>query len=241
MIAMKSREPQIFGLGGHFFVEPWEPPLLQRHLLSITGVDEPRICFIGTAGGDNPADVELFYRQMQRHRCRLAHLNLFAPHTAHFEQFLLEHDIIYVGGGATRNLMALWREWDLIEPLRRAWQSGVVLAGTSAGSICWFQGCITDSLPERLLPLACAGFLPGSACTHYDARPDRPEVFRRCLSDGSIPAPAIATDDHVGLHYVGSRLAEIVTAVPGRHAHRLEIIEGRLIETALPARFLGEG
>jgi dipeptidase E len=237
---MSSRQPQIFGVGGHFFVEPWEPPLLQRHLLSLAGTDEPRICFIGTAGGDNPADVEQFYRQMQQHRCRLTHLNLFAPHTARFEEFLLEHDIIYVGGGATRNLMALWRDWDLIEPLRRAWQAGVVLAGTSAGSICWFEGCITDSLPATLLPLKCTGFLRGSGCTHYDARPDRPEAFRRYLLEGAIAGPGIATDDHVGLHYIGTRLAEVVTAVAGQQAHRLEIVDGRLIETALPARYLGE-
>lgn len=236
---MKSRDPQIFGVGGQFFVEPWEPPLLQRYLLGLAAVQEPRVCFIGTAGGDNPADIELFYRQMQRHRCRLTHLNLFAPHTERFEDFLLEQDIVYVGGGATRNLVALWREWGLVEPLRRAWQAGVVLAGTSAGSICWFEGCITDSLPEKLLPLACTGLLQGSGCTHYDRRPDRPEVFRRCLVQGAIPPPGIASDDHVGLHYVGARLEQIVTAVPGKRAHRLEIAEGRLVETALPARFLG--
>src|SRR5919107_1814530 len=155
---MRSIVPQIFGVGGHFFVEPWEPPTLQRHLLSLAGVDEPRVCFIGTAGGDHPADIELFYRQFQRNPCRLSHLSLFAPVTANFEQLLLQQDVIYVGGGATRNLMALWREWELIEPLRRAWQSGVVLAGTSAGSICWFEGCITDSLPEHLLPLQCTRF-----------------------------------------------------------------------------------
>lgn len=236
---MSSRQPQIFGVGGHFFVEPWEPPLLQRHLLGLAGVAEPRICFIGTAGGDNPGDVEQFYRQMQRHPCRLTHLSLFAPHTSRFDELLLEQDIIYVGGGATRNLMALWRDWQLIDPLRRAWQSGVVLAGTSAGSICWFEGCITDSLPERLLPLACTGFLKGSGCTHYSSRPDRPAVFRRSLLEGSIAAPGLATDDHVGIHFVGTQLVDIVTAVPGQHAHRLELVDGHLKETALPARYLG--
>jgi peptidase E len=236
---MSSKQPQIFGVGGHFFVEPWQPPLLQRHLLSLAGVTEPRVCFIGTAGGDNPGDVEHFYRQMQRHRCRLTHLSLFAPHTSRFDELFLEQDIIYVGGGATRNLMALWRDWELIEPLRRAWQAGVVLAGTSAGSICWFEGCITDSLPERMLPLACTGFLAGSGCTHYDSRPDRPASFRRYLLDGSIPAPGLATDDHVGIHFVGTELVDVVTAVPGQCAHRLEILDGSLVETRLPARYLG--
>lgn len=231
---------QIFGIGGRFFVEPWEEPLLQRHLLTLAGKEEPRVCFIGTAGGDNPNDVELFYRQMSRHRCRLTHLSLFAPHTAHFSDWFLEHDIVYVGGGATRNLMTLWQDWGLIEALRTAWNAGVVLSGTSAGSICWFEGCITDSLPEKLLPLRCTGFLRGSGCTHYDARPDRPREFHRYLLDGSIPAPGIATGDHVAIHYIGTELASVVTAVAGRHAHRLEVRDASIVESALPARWLGD-
>ena len=230
---------QIFGVGGHFFVEPWEQPLLQRHLLTLARAEEPRICFVGTAGGDDPSDIGMFYRQMGRHRCRLTHLSLFAPHTAQFSDWFLEHDIVYVGGGATRNLMALWHEWGLVEALRTAWNAGVVLAGTSAGSICWFEGCITDSLPERLLPLRCTGFLPGSACTHYDSRPDRPREFQRYLLDGSIPSPGIATDDHTAVHYIGTQLASVVTAVAGKQARRLDVSDGKLVESLLPARLLG--
>jgi dipeptidase E len=234
-----ARVPQIFGIGGNFFVEPWQRPSLQQYLLRLAGVDEPRVCFIGTAGGDNPGDVEQFYRQMQRHRCRLTHLNLFAPHTSRFEDWFMQHDIIYVGGGATRNLVALWREWGLVAPLRAAWQSGVVLAGTSAGSICWFEGCITDSLPEQMLPLKCLGFLRGSACTHYSSRPDRPAEFRRYLLSGAIAGPGLASEDHVGLHYVGTSLQEVVTAVPGKQAYELEVRAGEIVERPLAARFLG--
>lgn len=229
---------QIFGVGGHFFVEPWEPPLLQEHLLSLAHVEEPRICFIGTAGGDNPNDIEQFYRQMQRHRCRLTHLSLFAPHTARFSEWFLEHDILYVGGGATRNLMALWKDWRLVEALRTAWNAGVVLSGTSAGSICWFEGCITDSLPERLLPLECTGFLQGSGCTHYGSRPDRPREFERYLLDGSIAAPGFATEDHTAMHFKGTELWEVVTAVAGKQAYRLDVRDGRILQTTLPARLL---
>lgn len=237
---MSRRAQQIFGVGGCFFVEPWEPPLLQQQMLSLAGVDEPRVCYVGTAGGDNPSDIEQFYRQMQRHRCRLSHLKLFEPHTDRFAEFFLQHDIVYVGGGATRNLMTLWRDWGLIEALREAWEAGVVMAGTSAGSICWFEGCITDSLPQRLLPLACTGFLSGAGCTHYDARPDRPAQFRRYLLEGAIPAPGIATDNHTAIHYRGTQLLEVVTAVRGKQAYRLDVRAGAIHETALPARYLGD-
>jgi peptidase E len=135
--------------------------------------------------------------------------------------------------------MALWREWGLVEALRQAWQAGVVLAGTSAGSICWFEGCITDSIPDRLLPLHCTGFLEGSACTHYDARPDRPEAFRRFLREGAIPGPGIATENHTALHYRGTELLEVVSAVHGKRAWRLVLVDGEIQETPLPARQLG--
>jgi dipeptidase E len=236
---MKQREPQIFGIGGRFTVETWQPPLLQQHLLSLAGCDEPKVCFVGTAGGDNPAEVELFYRQMQRHRCRLSHLRLFDPHTDKFTDWFLQHDIVYVGGGATRNLMVLWREWGLVDSLREAWKAGVVMAGTSAGLICWFEGCITDSLPERLLPLRCTGFLRGSACSHYDERPDRPAEFRKYLLDGSIPAPGIALENHTAAHYCGNELAEVVTAVPGKRGWRLSVTRGLIEEVPIPARYLG--
>ncbi|MBL8267986.1 peptidase E [Steroidobacter sp.] len=237
---MAKKFQQIFGVGGCFFTEPWERPLLQQQMLSLAGSDEPKICYIGTAGGDNPADIEQFYRQMTQHRCRLSHLKLFEPHTDRFQEYFLQQDIIYVGGGATRNLMALWRDWGLVDALRTAWEAGVVLAGTSAGSICWFEGCITDSLPERLLPLACTGFLRGSGCTHYDARPDRPQSFQRYLLEGAIPAPGIATENHTALYYRGTELFEVVTAVRGKQAYRLDVVDGAIKQSALPARYLGD-
>ncbi|HET6629500.1 MAG TPA: peptidase E [Woeseiaceae bacterium] len=235
---MPGRIPQIFGAGGCFFVEPWQEPLLQRHLLSLAGVPVPRICFLGTANGDNPADIEQFYRQMGRHACRPSHLKLFEPHTDRFRAWFLEHDIIYVGGGATRNLMALWEEWGIVAALHDAWQAGVVLAGTSAGSICWFEGCITDSLPARMLPLRCTGFLAGSGCTHYDARPDRPAAFRRYLLEGRIPFPGIATENHTALHYRGRELFEVVTARRGSKAWRLTRRGDAIVEAPLDARLL---
>ena len=231
---------QIFGVGGKFFVEPWEEPLLQRHLLGLPDKPEPKVCFLGTATGDNPVDIEQFYRELGQQRARLSHLNLFAPHTADFAGFLGDHDIIYVGGGATRNLMALWRDWGMDVALRQVWEGGVVLSGTSAGSICWFEGCITDSLPKTLLPLDCVGLIKGSGCTHYDARPDRPPRFRALIAEGQIPAPGLATEDHVGIHFVDDALFDVVTAKPGQRAWRLELEDGRLVETPITARYLGD-
>lgn len=230
---------QIFGIGGKFFPDVWDKPVLPLHLLSLAGKPEPRICFLGTATGDSPDRIEEFYREMGKFPCRVRHLNMFKPHTADFVNFLAEQDIIYVGGGATRNLMTIWRDWKLDAALRNAWEHGVVLSGVSAGSICWFQSCITDSLPEKLLPLKCLGFLKGSACTHYEERPDRPTVFRSLIASGEIDSPGIATDNNVAIHYVDDQLVDVVTAKKGRKAYKVERVGNSYRETPIEARYIG--
>lgn len=232
--------PQIFGVGGKFFVEPWQPPLLQRHLLTLAKAATPRICLLAGANGDNPADIELFYRQMNLHDCRPCHLSMTNPVTRDFADYLLGMDIIYVFGGATKNLLAIWREWGVDAALRQAWEAGVVLSGTSAGSICWFESCITDSFPPMMLPLQCLGFIKGSASTHYDARPDRPTTFRRLIADGTIASPGIATDDHTALHYIGDTLHEIVSARRGAAAYRVVRTEDGYAEEPLDVRYIGD-
>lgn len=213
------RKRQIFAVGGHFFVDAWERPLLQQHLLGLAGVPSPRICLLQTATGDNPSDIEQFYRDLGKLDCRPSHLSLMAPVTLDFESYFKSMDIIYVGGGATKNLMAMWPAWGVDKALEIAWESGVVLSGNSAGSICWFESCITDSYPPTLLPLKCTGFLKGSACTHYDERADRPIIFRDLIARGVIDSPGFATENSVALHYVGTELHEVVTAKPGALAY----------------------
>ena len=230
---------QIFGVGGNFFVKAWQKPALQTYLLGLAKKRTPRICFLGAANGDNPADIELFYRQMNRHDCRPFHLSMAAPVTRDFADFFQSMDIIYVGGGATKNLISVWRVWGVDVALRVAWDAGVILSGTSAGSICWFKACITDSYPAEMLPLECIGLLPGSACTHYDARPDRPPTFRRLIADGTIPSPGLATDDDTAVHYIDGELHEVLTVRPEARAYRLLRNGDTFEEMPLDARLLG--
>lgn len=237
---------QIFAMDSGFLeIEPWATPVFQNHVLSLTGKAEPRICLLATASGDNPAIVEMFYRVMANHSCRARHLNMFAPCTSDFAGFLSDHDAIYVAGGATKNMMALWRDWKLDEALRVAWDAGVILSGESAGMVCWFESCITDSLPERLLPTGCLGLLKGSACPHYDARPDVPPqvnrqtVFRSHIANGDIPSPGIATGGRTALHYIEDHLVDVVSDKKGAHAYKLERVPEGYRETPIDARYIG--
>ena len=134
---------------------------------------------------------------------------------------MLGQDVIYVGGGNTANMLAVWRVHGMDAALREAWEQGVVLCGSSAGMICWFEAGLTDSFGPQLEGMRDGlGFLPGSACPHYDGEELRRPRYRE-LVDGGFPA-GYAAEDGVGLHFVGTELAEVVAAEPGKRAYRVE-------------------
>ncbi|MGH2344977.1 MAG: Type 1 glutamine amidotransferase-like domain-containing protein, partial [Chloroflexota bacterium] len=157
---------QIVAMAGGGFSMEQENPLLDRYVLSLARSARPRVLFLQP--GDSPSYFERFHAAFDRLPCEHAHLSLFAPGVADIRALLLAQDVIYVGGGNTKSMLALWREWGLDRVLREAWQNGVVLCGISAGAICWFEQGVTDSIPGSLTPLQCLGLLPGSACPHYD-------------------------------------------------------------------------
>lgn len=199
---------------------------LLRYLLDLTGRDDPRLCYLPTAGGDSDTGVRTFYDACQHLRLdhgrpvRPSHLRLFNPPTADLTGFLGDHDAIYVGGGNTRNLLVLWREWGLDVILRDLWQDGVVLGGSSAGSICWFEEGITDSIPNTLTRLECLGFLPGSNCPHYDSEAQRRPTYERMVADGTVQ-PGLAADDGVGLHFVDGAFERAVASRLDAAAYRV--------------------
>src|SRR5436305_1995471 len=137
---------QIIALGGGGLSLAPEDLALASYVLEQSGQELPKVCFIPTASGDSDRDLRHFYESFCTLACQPRHLSLFAPPCEDLESFVLGQDVIYVGGGNTRNLLALWREWGLDQILRTAYQRGVVLAGVSAGSICWFEQGVTDSL-----------------------------------------------------------------------------------------------
>ncbi|MGE6489501.1 Type 1 glutamine amidotransferase-like domain-containing protein [Paenisporosarcina sp. NPDC076898] len=159
---------QVIALGGGGFSMEPENPLLDRYILEQCAKENPKVCFIGTASGDAEGYIERFYNFFRMEECEPTHLSLFKPHTRDIKNFLMEQDILYVGGGNTKNLMTLWREWEIDVAIRQAYEKGTILAGLSAGSLCWFEDGITDSYGAELEPISCLGILRGSHCPHYD-------------------------------------------------------------------------
>jgi peptidase E len=206
--------------GGGFSMEP-ENPALDTFVLSLARTsDRPRVCFVPTASGDSERYVRDFYRAFAAHDCEPADLALFERTQADLRGFLLAQDVIYVGGGSTANLLAVWRTHDVDAIVREAWEQGTVLCGVSAGMNCWFEASVTDSwLLGAAGPLRDGlGLVPGSACPHYDGEPARRPAFKRLVDAGELP-PGLAADDGAALVFAGTELEEVVASREGVAAY----------------------
>ncbi len=230
---------QIVAIGGAGLSTEPDNLLLEQYLIKLANKENPKICFVPTASGDSQSYIDRFDTAFAQFHCTPSHLLLFRLHTADLRSFILEQDIIYVGGGNTKNLLALWKEWGLDSIIREAWERGVILAGWSAGSICWFEEGVTDSIPGELTVLRCLGFLQGSNCPHYDGEAERKPSYHRLLSEGLI-SDGYAADDGVALHFLGTQLDRIVSSRPHAKAYQLEKVGETVKESPLEPTFLGD-
>jgi len=193
--------PQIVGLGGY----PGDA--MVDHILGLAR--GRRLLYVPTAGAEDPTSTLSWYSRLHG-RADVSHLHFFPWPPDGLRELTLAHDVVLVGGGSTANMLAVWRVHGFDAVLREAWESGVLLAGASAGMICWFEAGVTDSFGPQLQGMRDGlGFLPGSACPHYDGEARRRPVYQQLVREG-FPG-GIALDDASGAHYVGTALHEIVT------------------------------
>jgi peptidase E len=230
---------QIIAMGGMALPPDLDNLLLIDYFLKQTRRRRPRVCYIGAASGDAEAGCLRFYAGFSRFLCRPTHLPLFARTPHNLESLVMSQDAIFVGGGNTRSMLAVWRDWGLDAHLRAAWESGIVLGGSSAGSICWFEHGLTDSLAGPLTSLDCLGLLAGSNCPHYDGEPLRRPTFRKLVAAGRM-MDGVAADDGAALHYVDGRLLRAVASRPRARAWRVRRSGRRAIETRIPTLYLGK-
>jgi dipeptidase E len=212
---------------------------LDRYVLAQAGKTRPKVCFVPTASGDAELYAFHFFEAFTQLDSQPSYLSLFRLPTADLEDFILEKDAIYVGGGNTRSMLALWREWELDGILRKAYESGVVLAGISAGANCWFEECLTDSLPGQIRVLPGLGLLPGSFCPHFDSQKERRPAFHTFLAQGRV-RPGLAADDGAAVHYVDEEIAGCVSSRPEAKVYRLWLAGDQVYEEALETRYLDE-
>jgi dipeptidase E len=223
----------VLAMGGGGFLMPEAGEALDRYALELTGVSTPRVCWLGTAGGDSEAYAAKFCSAFRLPLAHASVLSLFRRDDTDLRDRILSQHVVYVGGGNTANLLAIWRAHGLDVILREAWSSGAVLCGVSAGALCWFEEGVTDSFGPLAALKGCLGFLRGSFCPHYDGEPQRRPTFTRLVASGAL-APGLAADDGAAAHFIGGKLNTVISARPGATVVRVnrsrsgEVIEERL-------------
>ncbi|HTR79022.1 MAG TPA: peptidase E [Gemmatimonadaceae bacterium] len=233
---MKKPLRQIIAIGGGGFTAEGESPAIESYILARARRANPRVCFLATATGDAPTYVAKFYAAFSKLRCRPTHIPLF-ERTPDLRSVLLEQDVIYVGGGNTKSMLAVWRDWQIPALLRRAWNAGTVLSGISAGAICWFEYGITDSWEGHLAAMPCLGFLPGTGCPHYDGEVERKPTVHRFVKTGVVQS-VLAIDDGAAAHFVGRSLMRVVASRATAGAYRVGLRRTLVVERLLPVQRL---
>jgi peptidase E len=242
---MTAESPTILATSGGIIPSDrlhWEIGPLTDYAIELAGVDgrAPKVCFLATALGDSSFSISCFYDAANKRGLAAAHLALFPmPNVADITAFLLEQDVVWVGGGSVAGLLAMWQLHGVDAAMRAAWQAGVVLTGVSAGSICWHTGGTTDSFGPQLRPVTNGlGLIPYSNAVHYDSEAQRRPLFQALIAAGTLPA-GYATDDGVGLCYRGTELVEALTEQDGHGAYFVERgPSGGPVETRIETRRL---
>jgi peptidase E len=230
-----------------------EPAGTMAAALRLSGADRPKLAFVMTASGDDQTYLTRMYSAFRGWSVDVTHLSLFSQPNTDPRELLLDQDVIWVGGGSVSNLLAVWRVHGVEAIMREAWENGVVLAGVSAGSICWHVGGPTDSFgPDLALEGRGLGLLPYGNGVHYDSEEQRRPLLHTLVGSGLLPT-SYATDDGIGLLYEGTEAVEVVadsiesddsaaaesSGALGPAAYRVELVGGEVVEARLAPGRLG--
>jgi peptidase E len=207
----------IIAIGGGGFSDAFALGL-DAYVLEQAAMSNPAVGFIATASGDAENYLLKFYQAFSSRNCRPSHLPLFRR-VSDLESYVAAQNILYVGGGNTKSMLAVWNAWGLPQIIRRA-SADLVLAGISAGAVCWFQQYLTDASAAELQPLAGLSFLPGSACAHYRHEPERKPRYQSLVAAGAL-SPGIAIDDGAAVHFVGGQPRYVIAGEHGVGAYHV--------------------
>jgi peptidase E len=208
------------------------------NMLALTGKERPRVCFVHTASGDDKNYLTMSYEALSSINCDVTHLELFPQPNADVEERICGSDLVWVGGGSVANLLSLWRLHQVDAAMRQAWESGVILGGVSAGSICWHVGGTTDSFGPQLRPVTDGlALIPFGNGVHYDSEEQRRPLLHSLVQDGTMPT-SYATDDRVGILYEGTDAVAVLRDVDGDPAqgpaaYHVEKVGDGVVETRL--------
>ena len=225
---------QIIAIGGGGFGRNPGEGIIENYILNQSNAKKPNICFIPTATGDNEAYKNNYYATFTKLNCNPVHLDFF-KRTPDLDNLINEQDVIFVGGGNTKSMLAVWKDWGLDLILHEAYKNGVVMSGVSAGAICWFEQGITDSWSEDLKVMDCLGFVKGACCPHYDEEPQRRPSLKKFLSQ-QILESCYAVDGGCALHIQDEKEYGSIVFSKNKKSFYVEFKNDKVVENSFPAK-----
>ena len=219
---------QIIAIGGGGFGRSPGEGLIEKYILDQSEKNDPKICFIPTATGDNEAYKVNYYSTFSKLHCSPSHLDLF-KRTPNLKDLILKQDIIFVGGGNTKSMLAVWKDWGLDLLLKEAYEKGVIMSGVSAGAICWFDQGVTDSWAEDLKIMDCLGFIEGACCPHYDEEPQRKPSLNKFITEKVLKS-CYAVDGGCALHIEDEEEFKSVVFSKNKNSFLVEVKDNKVTE-----------
>ncbi|MBT7372723.1 MAG: type 1 glutamine amidotransferase-like domain-containing protein [Candidatus Marinimicrobia bacterium] len=219
-----SEKGHIIAIGGGGFGRNPNHRKIEKYILELTGKEKPNVVFFPTASAENQAYIIQFYKCFTKMSCEPSHVTFF-QRTPRLDSIINKADVIYVGGGNTKSMLAVWQEWKLDKLLLKAYNKGKILCGVSAGAICWFEQGITDSWASNLNVMDCLGFLPEMACPHYQEEKDRKPDVHKMLKQGKC-GPGWAIDGGAAIHFKNGKYYKSIQFYSDSYVHYVSIKNG---------------
>jgi len=218
----------IVAIGGGGFGRNSTSILIEKYILNISGKNTPKICFLPTATGDNDNYIVRFYSIFTRLNCKPSHIEFF-KRTPDIKNHIMKQDVVFVGGGNTKSMLAIWNEWGMSDLLKNAYNEGVIMSGVSAGAICWFTRGITDSWDDELRILPCLGFIHGTCCPHYDEEPSRIPYVKKILMQGEV-TNCISIEGGSAIHFIDGKPFKNVSFKNNKNTYNVFLDDNDIVE-----------
>ena len=226
-----KRVGEIIAIGGGGFGRNPYQNKIENYILNQSSKEKPNICFIPTASAEEKSYIVNFYSTFSKLNCTPTHLNLF-QRTPRLDSIINKQDIIYVGGGNTKSMLAVWKDWNLDILLKKHYDKEKILAGVSAGSICWFEKGITDSWASNLNIIDCLGFIKGTSCPHYNSESDRQPTIHKLIDQDKIKS-CYCSDDGSALHFKNGKLYQSINFYNNANSYKVELKNNSIKESVI--------
>jgi dipeptidase E len=227
---------QVIAIGGGGFGRTQKSHLIEQYILDQSSQEKPNICFIPTATGDLDPYVVNFYTVFSKLNCNPSHISFF-KRTIDLEEHILNQDVIFVGGGNTKSMLAVWKDWGLDSILKKAYDQGAVMSGVSAGAICWFEQGLTDSWASELKMMPCMNFISGNCAPHYDEEPQRRPATKKLLQDNAISF-MYGIEGGAALHFINEQPEKTVRFQKNKHSYNVTLKDSTVSEKPYPIKEL---